>query len=110
MARTSGLCGAFTGGVLAVNLLYGRSTPQESRETNYRLVQEWLRLFEDTFGSLNCTELLGCDISTAEGREHFMANDLEIRICAAITEKAAGILAGLLENESTTPKPLKETV
>jgi C_GCAxxG_C_C family probable redox protein len=39
VARTGGLCGAYTGAVMAVNLFSGRETPKTSLEKNFRAVK-----------------------------------------------------------------------
>jgi C_GCAxxG_C_C family probable redox protein len=64
MSRTCGLCGAVSGAIMGINLLHGRSAPDRSVDENYALVRKLIRMFEDTFGSSNCMQLTGCDLST----------------------------------------------
>jgi C_GCAxxG_C_C family probable redox protein len=97
MSRSSGLCGALTGGIMALGLLYGRDTPESSRDTVYSLVQQLVRDFKERFGSHNCTELLGCDLSTPQGRETFDAQGLLMTRCVSLTEEAAAMTARLIE-------------
>ena len=59
MARTGGMCGAYTGAVMAVNLFTGRETPTDSLEKNYRAVTHLEELFKARFGSTACPELIG---------------------------------------------------
>lgn len=68
MARTSGMCGAVTGGVMAIGLSLGREDPEASTGPSYEATQRFLEEFVERFGSSNCTELTGCDLSTPEGR------------------------------------------
>ena len=98
MGRTSGLCGALTGGILALNMLYGRNTTEESRDKNYAMVGRFIGEFEKQLGSGNCTELLGCDLSTDEGYETFKDRDL-IKTCAGFTEKATAMVMALIEED-----------
>lgn len=71
MARTGGLCGALSGGVMAVNLLTGRTEPGASVDENYARVASLIEHFEKKFGSTNCKELTGVDLGTEEGRIAF---------------------------------------
>ncbi len=67
MARTRGTCGALTGGILAINIVHGRSTPDESVEPNYALVEKLIKRFAAEFETTNCAQLLDCDLATEEG-------------------------------------------
>lgn len=71
MALTNGLCGAIAGGVMAINLIYGRDNNHQNKDINYQKVQEFISEFKARFGSLNCPDLTDCDLSTDEGKEKF---------------------------------------
>ena len=71
ISRTGGLCGAVSGGVMALGLAFGRQTPQDSREPAFTAVQAFLTGFEARFGSLTCPGLTGCHLGTPEGVEKF---------------------------------------
>ena len=73
ISRTCGMCGAISGAILAVNLEYGRNDPDASVEKNYIIVRKLMAMFEEKFGSMNCMELIGCDLGTEEGRNDFKA-------------------------------------
>ena len=62
MSRTCNMCGALTGGILALNVVFCRSLSEESVEENYKAVQSLINKFENEFGTTNCRELLGCDL------------------------------------------------
>jgi len=96
MARTSGMCGAVTGGMLALNLALGRKDQTDSIEKNYDAIQELINRFESRFTSTNCSELLSCDLGTEEGRKKFKEEEL-INKCREFTSKAAGITAEILD-------------
>lgn len=99
ISRNGNLCGALTGGIMALGLAYGRKGLKDGNALVYAKVSRYIQEFELTLGSGNCTDLLGCDISTAEGSATFERQDLEARICAGITEKAGAILMTLLAPE-----------
>ena len=71
LARTGGLCGALTGGIMGLNLLTGRDDPEASSEENYALVSELIDQFVEKFGAINCRELTGVDLGTGEGQAAF---------------------------------------
>ena len=52
------LCGAFTGGIIALSSLVGRENPGESMKDISILVSEFKEKFLEEFGSLKCPKLL----------------------------------------------------
>ena len=101
MARTGGVCGAFTGAVMAVNLFAGRETPKDSMEKNYRAVNRLTDLFKARFITTACPELIGCRLDTPEGQRQFTQDNLIVK-CRQYTVEAAAmavqvISAGLEE-------------
>lgn len=98
IARTGDQCGAVSGAIMGLSLLTGRSSPGASVEENYAIVRKLKHMFENRFGSTNCRQLIGCDLSTEEGQEVFRANNL-IEECKQYTEEATRIAMLLLENE-----------
>jgi C_GCAxxG_C_C family probable redox protein len=106
ISRTSGMCGALAGGIMALGLLTGRSSPQESKDQCYALSHHLVRRFREKFGSTQCTDLLGCDISTADGAKCFRAGGLETKICAPVTRQAAGLVEEIFALRDTIRHPL----
>ncbi len=90
MARTSGMCGALSGGILALNLVHGRSQAGQSVERNYVAVQELISEFTTRCGATGCSQLLGCDLGTEAGQQTFREQGL-----AARCREYVGIAAGL---------------
>ena len=64
LARTGGLCGAVGGAILALGMVAGRDSADESVDPVYGLVREVLDEFEAEFGSTTCLGLTGCDLAT----------------------------------------------
>jgi C_GCAxxG_C_C family probable redox protein len=96
MSRTSRTCGALSGAIMGMSLVYGRNTPEDNREYLYNLVQELFERFTKKYRTTLCHELIGCDLNTEEGQKYFVDNNLDPR-CQQITSDAAGIAMQLLE-------------
>ena len=74
MGRTQHVCGAVSGGILAMNILYGRGSEdgKEKQEEVYLKVRELIKEFEKENNTIVCKELLnGCDLLTEEGQNRF---------------------------------------
>ena len=99
MSRTAGLCGALVGGVMALGILYGRKSSEDSPKKIYALSERLVRDFEKHLGSRNCSDILGCDISTQEGESEFKAKNLMKTVCLDATVKAADLVMRVLENK-----------
>jgi C_GCAxxG_C_C family probable redox protein len=98
MSRTDGICGALAGGILALGLLFGRKSSEDSHKKIYALSERLVRDFEKQFGSRNCSDLLGCDISTRAGEVIFETDKLGKTVCLDITVKATDLVMQVLEN------------
>lgn len=98
MARTNGLCGALIGGIMALGILFGRKSPEESHYKIYSLTERLVHDFESHFGSRVCADLLGCDISTPEGEEVFYKEKLGETFCRDVTVKTAELVARVIED------------
>jgi C_GCAxxG_C_C family probable redox protein len=95
MGRMGHACGAVTGAFMALGLKYGGLDPK-AKEKTYELVREFASRFKDRHGSLNCNDLLACDISTPEGRERIKQQRLHSTLCPQFVRDAAEILEELL--------------
>lgn len=79
-------CGALTGGVLAIGLLCGRTTPEQDRETAYRISTTYRERFMARFGASICQTL----------RDGFTTDDTRTA-CRSLTAEAAGMLYDILQ-------------
>ncbi len=95
VADTGGMCGALAGAIMGIGLVAGRTSPDEPIDAAYRLSREVLSAFEKEFGSINCRELTGCDLTTEAGRRAFEEGGVFAR-CQRYVESAAGIAMQLL--------------
>ena len=94
MGRKQNVCGAISGGILVLNLLYGRGEKEEKQkqDVNYSKVRELINKFENIHGTINCKKLLGdCDLLTVEGQEKFNSENL-IENCYKYVEDTVKIL------------------
>ena len=101
IARTSGICGALSGAVMAISMYYGRNLPDEPIDRSYIPVQKIIEVFENEFGSTNCRQLTGCDLGTEEGRKKFFAMNMLER-CKGYTEEAARMAMSIIEEKPQT--------
>lgn len=106
ISRTDGMCGALAGGIMALGLLTGRSTPQDSKTRCYALVHELVERFRREFGSTRCTDLLGCDLSTVEGSRCFQEKGLMEEICAPVIRRAADLVEEVFDLRGQIRHPL----
>ena len=104
ISRTGGMCGAVSGGIMGIGLVAGRDSPAESLEPAYTLVQKLISTFEKQYGSVNCRQLIGCDLDTEAGQRYFMENNLMERClqCAADATSMAVSLIDELHSSRTS--------
>ena len=99
MGRLGEVCGAVTGALMALGLKYGCVDAQnaEGKEEAYRLARELADQFKTRRGSILCRELLGCDISTPEGRSQAREKGLFANLCPQLVRDAAEIVEQMLK-------------
>lgn len=98
MARKQEVCGALTGGIMALGLRYGRGEGQDrtATELTYAKVQELMRRFEEKHKTCICRQLLhGCDLSTEDGRKVFR-EELHDNVCKQCVKTATEIVETLM--------------
>jgi C_GCAxxG_C_C family probable redox protein len=95
ISRTGGMCGAVSGAIMGINLVAGRNSPAESIEVSYTLTQELISRFEKQHGSVNCRQLMGCDLATEAGQRYFMENHLMER-CLQYAGDATGMAVSII--------------
>ncbi len=97
MGRMGSTCGAVTGAFMALGLKCG-GVDSEAKEETYRLVNRFVELFRERHGSLECRDLIGCDLSTEEGRQQAKAKDTHGTICTGLVRDAVEIVEELLND------------
>jgi C_GCAxxG_C_C family probable redox protein len=99
-------CGAVTGAIMAIGLKYGRTKPVlsaaegaddvEAKMKTAKMTNEFAKKFKARHGSISCTELIGCNISTQEGYEEAKKKDVFTKVCPDFVKSAAQILEEML--------------
>jgi C_GCAxxG_C_C family probable redox protein len=91
-------CGAVTGAFMVIGLKFGRTKAGdiEAKMKVNRLTNEFAKRFKERCGSIECTSLLGCSISTPEGFEEAKKKDLFRQVCPKYVISAAEILDEIL--------------
>lgn len=94
IARSQQICGAVSGGILALGLKHGRGVNDDRTRTEdtYARARAFMAAFTERHGSVNCRELTKCDLTTPEGRQYFKENDLLHGVCARCVESAIELL------------------
>jgi len=94
MGRMAGTCGAVTGAYMVLGLKHGAASADDkvAKENGYRLVREFADKFRARHGSIDCRDLLKCDISTTSGQEEAKAKGLFGTICPRMVRDAVEIL------------------
>ncbi len=97
--RKGEVCGACTGALMVLGALYGQydMADLESRELANKVNEEMMERFKDLSGSYICNDLLGCDISTDEGRTYARENNLFTEFCPLMVANAVDILEEMIE-------------
>jgi len=95
ISQSGNICGAVSGGVLAIGLCLGRSQPGQSPEETGHRVRAFLAKCEQRFGSTNCEKLIGCRLDTPEGQKFFKEHNLREK-CAGFTKEAAQLASEIL--------------
>ena len=95
--RKGEVCGACSGALLVLGMKYGQCQIDDldSRARANQKTVEFLNQFEKENGSYICNELLGCDISTAEGVQYAMEHNCFAEVCPRMVASAVKILEGM---------------
>ena len=88
--RCAEVCGAVSGAVLVIGLKHG-----DAKEAGNAKTLEYMNRFKEKHGSVTCRDLLGCDISTPDGRENALKQNLFATRCVDLVQDAAQLLVDL---------------
>lgn len=94
MGRTAQTCGAVTGACMVIGLKHGQTQKDDktAKEKTYAFVREFVDLFTKKHGSTLCRELLSCNVSTPEGYQKAVEENLFKTVCPGLVESAVEIL------------------
>jgi len=99
MSRMGKTCGAVTGALMVIGLKYGRVEveDEESKEKTYEKAREFVARFVERNGTINCTELIGVDLGTPEGRKIAKERGIIREKCTKYVADAVEIVEDLVE-------------
>lgn len=94
IARTGGLCGVVSGALMALGFKHSPiETSGDIKTALYERGRAFMEAFEKTNGTLTCRELIGCDLSTEEGRAASAARNTHGTVCAKLVRDAIALAA-----------------
>lgn len=88
LGRSGMLCGVVSGSLMALGILKGRDSAEERVETVLEDARAFVLKFEERFGTLQCRDLAGYDLSSSRQRKLFALNRVREKTCAGLLEWA----------------------
>jgi C_GCAxxG_C_C family probable redox protein len=96
MGRKQEVCGAVTGGIIAIGVKNSLGT-KEDVEITYSKTRELMDIFSKTHGAYSCKKLLkDCDLTTEEGKKNFNDLDLKNKVCKQCITTVVGHLEKII--------------
>jgi len=90
------LCGALTGGVIAIGQKYGTNNPSsKEKESTYFLALKFYDRFQKELGSVFCRDLIGYDLTDPKERKKARHDGVFLKKCVHFVEKAVETLIDL---------------
>jgi C_GCAxxG_C_C family probable redox protein len=101
ISHTGNLCGAVSGAIMVIGLAYGKTAAGDDAATKKTraLVRQFIQEFTGKNGSINCTELLGYDLSDPDGLARARDEELFVTKCPMLVRDASEIVENILKNE-----------
>jgi C_GCAxxG_C_C family probable redox protein len=98
ISRTGNICGAVSGAIMVIGLKYGKAEHGDdaATEKTRALTREFIREFTQKNGSVNCSELLGYNLSNQDEYEAARRENLFKTKCPECVRDAAAILETIL--------------
>lgn len=98
MGRLQKTCGAVTGAfmVIGIHNCEKYSNHRLQTDNNRSMIQEFNRIFLTKHESLDCKELIKCDLNTKEGQEYSKKNQVKKNICEKCITNSIEIVEALL--------------
>lgn len=98
IGRCGSLCGALTGGVMAIGIKHGTNEPVlEKRLKSYQLAQKFYKNFKKQNGSIYCREIIGYDLLIPEELEEARKANVFKEKCVLLIKNAIKSLLEICE-------------
>jgi len=90
----TGLCGAVTGGLMAISMHHGRGSVEDTqaKRTTYELGRQFISDFTSQIGACTCEAILGINISSPENMKKALEDKLFETTCVDAVRTAAELL------------------
>jgi C_GCAxxG_C_C family probable redox protein len=99
IGRCGSVCGALTGGVMAISIKCGTNEPSmKERLKAYETSQKFYERFQAETGSVLCKELIGFDLSVPEQRDKATKTNAFEEKCTVFITNACKILLELTQS------------
>ncbi len=101
IGRKGSVCGALTGGIIALGLEMGRVDPKDAqaRDRLYAISREIYEKFEKEFGTALCFNLTQCDLTTPEGQKKAKELNLHQNLCSQFVQRVVKWVGEALEEQ-----------
>jgi C_GCAxxG_C_C family probable redox protein len=98
ISKTGNICGALSGAIMVIGLKYGKTIKGDdaATEKSRALVREFIQEFTVRHGSVNCTELLGYNLSNPDEYVRARESKLFVTKCPGLVADAVAILEKIL--------------
>lgn len=98
VGRMGDICGALTGGVMAIGLQYGRATKEDEKSgpRTYGLTEKLYGLFEEEFGSPTCYDIIKTNLRDEEERKRWV-NEGGPQRCRDLVKTTARMVKQVIE-------------
>ena len=98
MAHTGNTCGAVSGALMVIGMKYGRTALDDlaSKEKTYKVTNAFIQEFLRRNHSLNCTDLIGHNLSDPKSSRSTREKKLFHIKCAKFVSDAGEILKTIL--------------
>lgn len=99
MSCANGMCGSVTGAIMVLGLQYGsiHSNDEVARSYTFQRVHELIQRYIKIHGSIQCSDLLGYNLSNPQQLQTVWEKGLFIQLCPNLVRDAAQILVEMLE-------------
>lgn len=103
IAHTDNICGAVTGGLAAIGLHIGHSSGSEAAEKAHcaEVTRKFLSEFKKLHGSINCSDLLGFNMSIPGEMEKAKAAGKFQTVCSELVESASELVDKILKDDAS---------
>ena len=98
VGRMGDICGALTGSVMGIGLVYGRASEEdrESGPKTYALAEKLYDMFEKEIGATGCYDIIQTDLRNEEERQRRLAEGKD-QVCKDLVQKAARLAKQVIE-------------